>query len=66
MSHSAPHAVIVWRPVVMSCTGTRDEEFIPLLGDTVARSYELRFDSTSQSSQATEGYFKEEPSYEAN
>ncbi len=52
--------------IVLSTDTEVDEEFIPLLGDTVARSYELRFDSASQSSQAIEGYFKEEPSYEAH
>ena len=52
--------------IVLSTDTEVDEEFIPLLGDTVARSYELRFDSSSQCSQAIEGYFREEPSYEAH
>ena len=52
--------------IVLSTDTEVDADFIPLLGDNVARSYELRFDSSSQSTKVMNGYFAETPLYEAN
>lgn len=52
--------------IVLSTDTEVDADFIPLLGNTVARSYELRFDLTTQSTQVIDGYFAETPLYEAN
>ncbi len=51
--------------IILSTDTEVDTQFIPLLGGHVARSYELSFDSNSQSTDVREGYFEEVPSYEA-
>jgi DNA sulfur modification protein DndD len=58
---SASHQVII-----LSTDTEIDSDFIPLLGNSVARSYELSFDSTSQSTHVKEGYFAKVKAYEAN
>jgi DNA sulfur modification protein DndD len=50
--------------IVLSTDTEIDNDFIPLLGDSVARTYELSFDSASQSTKVTEGYFARNSSYE--
>jgi DNA sulfur modification protein DndD len=52
--------------IVLSTDTEIDNDFVPLLGDSVARSYELCFDSATQSTQVTEGYFARKTSYEAH
>jgi DNA sulfur modification protein DndD len=51
--------------IVLSTDTEFDNDFIPLLGDNIARSYELRFNSNSQSTEVKEGYFTEASTYEA-
>lgn len=52
--------------IVLSTDTEVDADFIPLLGNNIARSYELRFDSGSQSTKVMDGYFAEAPLYEIN
>ena len=58
---NASHQVII-----LSTDTEIDSDFIPLLGDSIARSYELDFDSGSQSTQVNEGYFGKVLAYEAH
>jgi DNA sulfur modification protein DndD len=58
---NASHQVII-----LSTDTEIDSDFIPLLGDSIARSYELDFDSASQSTQVNEGYFGKVLAYEAH
>jgi DNA sulfur modification protein DndD len=58
---SASHQVII-----LSTDTEIDSDFIPLLGNSVARSYELSFDSASQSTHVKEGYFAKVNRYEVN
>ena len=58
---SASHQVII-----LSTDTEIDSDFIPLLGNSVARSYELSFDSVSQSTHVKEGYFAKVKAYEVN
>lgn len=51
--------------IVLSTDSEIDNDFLPLLGDSVARTYELSFDSGSQSTQIKEGYFEGASNYEA-
>jgi DNA sulfur modification protein DndD len=57
---AASHQVII-----LSTDTEIDSDFIPLLGTSIARSYELAFDSQSQSTHIIEGYFAARGSYEA-
>ena len=50
--------------IVLSTDSEIDGNFLPMLGDSVARMYELSFDSTSQSTQVREGYFEGVTAYE--
>ncbi len=58
---SASHQVII-----LSTDTEIDSDFIPLLGNSVARAYELSFDSSSQSTHVKEGYFAKVNPYEVN
>ena len=51
--------------IVLSTDSEIDNDFLPLLGKSVARTYELDFNSESQSTQIREGYFKGGLQYEA-
>jgi DNA sulfur modification protein DndD len=55
---SASHQVII-----LSTDSEIDKEFIPLIDGSIARSYELAFDSTSQSTLVRQGYFEEAEQY---
>jgi DNA sulfur modification protein DndD len=57
---NASHQVII-----LSTDTEIDSDFIPLLGTSIARSYELAFDSKTQSTRITEGYFAPARAYEA-
>jgi DNA sulfur modification protein DndD len=52
--------------IVLSTDTEVDADFLPLLGESIARSYELRFDSSTQSTQVRDGYFAEAPLHEIN
>jgi len=52
---SASHQVII-----LSTDSEIDREFIPLFGDSIARTYELAFDMASQRTLVRQGYFEEE------
>jgi DNA sulfur modification protein DndD len=56
---NASHQVII-----LSTDTEIDSDFVPLLGNSIARSYELSFDSHSQSTQVKEGYFAKVRTYE--
>jgi DNA sulfur modification protein DndD len=58
---NASHQVII-----LSTDTEIDSDFIPLLGTSIARSYELSFDSHSQSTQVKEGYFAKVRAYETH
>lgn len=49
--------------IILSTDSEIDAEFLPLLGDSISRSYELAFDMESQSTQVRDGYFKEKKQY---
>ena len=49
--------------IILSTDSEIDAEFLPLLEDSIARSYELAFDMNSQSTQVRDGYFKEKKQY---
>jgi DNA sulfur modification protein DndD len=51
--------------IVLSTDTEVDNDFLPLLGDSVARKYELSFEFGSQSTLIKEGYFEGVPRYEA-
>lgn len=55
---NASHQVII-----LSTDSEIDAEFIPLLGESIARSYELSFDMTTQSTRICDGYFSEVKQY---
>jgi DNA sulfur modification protein DndD len=57
---TASHQVII-----LSTDTEIDSDFIPLLGSSIARSYELAFDSKTQSTHIVEGYFENRGMYEA-
>jgi len=50
--------------IVLSTDTEIDRDFLPLLGDSVARTYKLEFDSEHQSTQIQEGYFEGVSQYE--
>jgi DNA sulfur modification protein DndD len=56
---NASHQVII-----LSTDTEIDSDFVPLLGNSIARSYELSFDSHSQCTQVKEGYFAKVRTYE--
>ena len=56
-----PHAS--HQVIILSTDSEIDAEFIPLLGESIARSYELSFDVTTQSTQIRGGYFSEVKQY---
>jgi DNA sulfur modification protein DndD len=56
---NASHQVII-----LSTDSEVDAAFIPLIGDSIARSYELSFDMTAQSTLVKDGYFSEVKQYE--
>jgi DNA sulfur modification protein DndD len=49
--------------IILSTDSEIDAEFIPLLGDSIARSFELSFDMKSQSTRIRDGYFTEVKQY---
>jgi DNA sulfur modification protein DndD len=55
---NASHQVII-----LSTDSEIDQEFIPLLGESIARTYELVFDVGSQSTLVRQGYFEEVKEY---
>jgi DNA sulfur modification protein DndD len=56
-----PHAS--HQVIILSTDSEIDAEFIPLLGNSIARSYELAFDMKSQSTLVRDGYFSERKQY---
>jgi DNA sulfur modification protein DndD len=56
-----PHAS--HQVIILSTDSEIDAEFIPLLGDSIARSYELSFDMKAQSTRILVGYFSEAKRY---
>jgi DNA sulfur modification protein DndD len=56
-----PHAS--HQVIILSTDSEIDAEFIPLLGNSIARSYELEFDMKSQSTVVRDGYFSERKQY---
>lgn len=55
---NASHQVII-----LSTDSEIDSEFIPLLGESVVRSYELSFDNSTQGTLVRDGYFSEMKQY---
>jgi DNA sulfur modification protein DndD len=52
-----PHAS--HQVIILSTDSEVDAQFVPMLGNSIVRKYELRFDSESQSTKVEEGYFAE-------
>ena len=52
-----PHAS--HQVIILSTDSEIDAQFVPMLGDSITRMYELKFDSASQSTRVEEGYFSE-------
>jgi DNA sulfur modification protein DndD len=49
--------------IILSTDSEIDKEFMPLLEGSIARSYELSFDMSSQSTLVRNGYFEEVKEY---
>jgi DNA sulfur modification protein DndD len=52
-----PHAS--HQVIILSTDSEIDAQFVPMLGNSITRTYELKFDSESQSTRVEEGYFAE-------
>lgn len=50
-----PHAS--HQVIILSTDSEIDAQFLPMLGNSISRTYELKFDSESQSTRVEEGYF---------
>jgi DNA sulfur modification protein DndD len=52
-----PHAS--HQVIILSTDSEIDAQFVPMLGNSITRMYELKFDSESRSTRVEEGYFAE-------